>query len=101
MLQTSQEYAKQLGAFIARLRLHLGLSQEELSDRCNIHPTYMTRIETGKVNISADKVRILAYHLGLTVAQFYALFEDQQALKRWESQQTPKPKKPRRSSRIT
>ncbi|MBX7224036.1 MAG: helix-turn-helix domain-containing protein [Blastocatellia bacterium] len=90
-----------MGAFIAHLRNHLGLSQEELADLCNIHRTYMTRIETGKVNISADKVRIMAHHLGLTVAQFYTLFENTDALQFWESQQTPKPKKPRRSSLIT
>ena len=100
-LETSDEFAKKLGAFIARLRSRLGYSQEGFALHCDLARSYMTLIEHGRVSISADKVRILASRLGLSLSQFYLLFDDPQALEAWEAQHPLKPKKPRRSRKLT
>lgn len=101
MMETSDEFAKKLGAFIARLRSRLGYSQEAFAFHCDIARTYMTRIEQGQVSISVDKLRIIVDRLGLTILQFFTLFGDSQALEEWEAQHPPKPKKPRRSRKLT
>ena len=98
---TSEEYAKNLGTLIARLRARLGYSQEAFALTCDIARTYMTEIERGKVSISVDKLRLIVEKLGLSTSQFFVFFEDSQALEAWEAQHPPKPKKPRRSRKLT
>jgi len=42
----------QLGKRIRRYRERLGISQEELADRADIHRNYISQIEGGKRNLS-------------------------------------------------
>ena len=70
-----QQFSEKLGAFIARLRSKAGYSQEAFALHCDINRTYMTVIEQGKVSISLAKVAIISGKLGLTLSQFFALFE--------------------------
>lgn len=48
-------------------RAALGLSQEELADRCGLHRTYVGSIERSERNVSLDNIERLAAAVGLDV----------------------------------
>ncbi|MBX7224088.1 MAG: helix-turn-helix domain-containing protein [Blastocatellia bacterium] len=100
-VENSEEFAQKLGKFIARLRLHLGYSQEDFADVLDVHRTYLTIIERGKVLISLEKTRQIAAKLNLSLARFFTMLEDPEAYAAWEAEVKPVPKKPRRSRRLT
>ena len=50
------------------------MTQEDLSDRCGLFRTYMSRIETGKANPTLTMIHALADSLGVAVTD---LFESQ------------------------
>jgi len=52
----------------------LGLSQEELAERADLHPTYISSIERGVRNVSLENISKLALALEISVP---ALFESQ------------------------
>jgi transcriptional regulator with XRE-family HTH domain len=54
-----------LGANIRRARKRLGLSQEDLAERADLHWTYVGSVERGERNISIDNICRLAWALGL------------------------------------
>lgn len=53
-------------------RIELGLSQEQLAERANFHPTYISRIECGLRNISLVNLYRLAVALDLSVFELLA-----------------------------
>ena len=55
---------KIVGRNVRRLRLSVGLSQEELAVRAGLHRTYVSSIERGQRNISIENVFALARALG-------------------------------------
>lgn len=50
----------QLGKRIRELRKEMGISQEELGFRANLHRTYIGSIERGEQNISIDNIHKIA-----------------------------------------
>ena len=44
-------------------RQQLGISQEELADRCGLHRTYIGSVERGERNISVDNMETIAIAL--------------------------------------
>lgn len=48
------------GKRLRNKRLELGLTQEELADRSNLHPTYVGSVERGERNISFENILVLA-----------------------------------------
>jgi len=48
------------GKRMKALRLELGLSQESLAERSNLHPTYVGSVERGERNISLENILALA-----------------------------------------
>lgn len=50
----------QLGKKIRELRKKMGISQEELGFRANLHRTYIGSIERGEQNISIDNIHKIA-----------------------------------------
>lgn len=66
--QPRNKLAKQkLGNNIKQLRLDLGLSQEQLAEKANLHRTYIGAVERGERNISLDNIIALAHGLGVSV----------------------------------
>ncbi len=57
-----------LGQTIKAKRLHIGLSQEELADRCGFDRTYISMLERGKRNPSLVNLIRLAKGLSTPVA---------------------------------
>jgi len=45
---------KEMGARVREARLNLKLSQVDLAEKAQLHPTYVSQIENGKANMSID-----------------------------------------------
>ena len=59
------------GARVKELRVASGLSQEAFADRCGYARTYMSRIETGRANVSIDAVETLAVALRISLQELF------------------------------
>jgi transcriptional regulator with XRE-family HTH domain len=57
---------KQLGNNIRQRRTQLGLSQEQLAEKANLHRTYIGAVERGERNISLDNILAIAQALGIS-----------------------------------
>jgi transcriptional regulator with XRE-family HTH domain len=65
-----------LGKAIRALRTEGELSQETLGHRAEIHPTWISHIESGRINPTWGNVRRIAKGLSVELAQLAALAED-------------------------
>ena len=54
------EVRQRLGSNVKRLRLAMGLSQEDFAHRAGVHRTYISDIELGKRNPTIEIVEQLA-----------------------------------------
>jgi len=54
---------------IRRERERLGLSQEDFAEGANVHRTYISSIELGKVNIGIEVANALAGALGMRLSE--------------------------------
>ncbi len=66
----------QFGNAVRRRRLELGLSQEDLADRADIHRTYIGDVERGERNISLENIEKLARALKVPVADLFSSYVD-------------------------
>lgn len=64
-----------LGRAIRQLREKRGLSQEELGHRAEIHPTWVSHLESGRNNPAWATVRSLARALEVSMGELAALSE--------------------------
>jgi len=55
------------GRQVRQLRLDVGLSQEALADRANVHRTYLGGVERGERNVSLVNIGRIARTLGVTL----------------------------------
>lgn len=60
---------------IRERRLSLGVSQEELGNRADLHRTYISDIEAGRRNLSLRSLFRLSLGLGLSVSDLLKLAE--------------------------
>lgn len=58
----------------ARRRI-LGISQEELADRCGLHRTYVGAIERAERNVSIDNIARISAALDATASEMLDLSE--------------------------
>ena len=65
-----------LGRAIRQLRTERGLSQEELGLRAEIHPTWISHLESGRNNPAWGSVRRIAAALGVPLSELAALAEE-------------------------
>jgi transcriptional regulator with XRE-family HTH domain len=66
------EAQDQLGANIRRIRRDAGLSQMELSDRCGLHFSEISRLERGRRDAQLSTIVKLAHGLGVPPAELLA-----------------------------
>lgn len=59
---------KQLGNNIKQLRTSLGLSQEQLAEKADLHRTYVGAVERGERNISLDNIIAISRALGVSAS---------------------------------
>ena len=62
---------KTFGKRVVQLRKLQGLSQEELSFRCDIHRTYMGALERGEKSPTLKTLQKLAHGLNLTIKELF------------------------------
>jgi len=62
---------KTFGANVRRWRRERGLSQEELASRAELHPTYVSGIETGYRNPTVKIVGRIAEALSIEPAELF------------------------------
>ncbi len=65
----SQDLVKILATNVRLLRHALGVSQEELADRCGLHRTYVGSVERGERNVTLSTLEALASALGVSVPE--------------------------------
>ena len=65
-----------LSKAIRQLRMEIHLSQEALGLRADIHPTWISHIESGRVNPTWGNVRRIATGLSVPLPLLAALAED-------------------------
>jgi transcriptional regulator with XRE-family HTH domain len=62
---------EKFGIKVKEIRLEIGISQEELSFRSELHRTYISSIELGKRNVSLVNIEKLAKALGCEISDFF------------------------------
>jgi transcriptional regulator with XRE-family HTH domain len=65
-----------LGKAIRKLRQEKKLSQEALGNRAEIHPTWISHIESGRINPTWGNVRRIAAGLKVPLEDLAALAEE-------------------------
>jgi transcriptional regulator with XRE-family HTH domain len=68
-----------LSKAIRQLRMEIHLSQEALGLRADIHPTWISHIESGRVNPTWGNVRRIASGLEVPLPLLAAIAEDLEA----------------------
>lgn len=74
-MESKEVISKKFGAFIAKKRNELGLTQEELSFESGHHRTYIGMIERGERNITYVNVLKLSKAFGLTLSKMFEEYE--------------------------
>ncbi len=72
-----ETFAELFGRRIRAQRKRLGFSQEQLAEKCDLHPTYIGQLERGEKNASLET--IMSVSKGLCIAPS-VLFENMSAL---------------------
>lgn len=62
---------RSLGRRVRQLRADLGLSQEQLSERCSLHWTHISGIERGVYNVKISTLAQLARGFGMTLEELF------------------------------
>ena len=60
-----------VGKRIKELRNKLGISQEELAFKSEIHRTYIASLEVGKRNVSIETLEKIVNALGVSLSEFF------------------------------
>lgn len=67
----SQDIHHYFGQKVREERLKLGLSQEELASRANLHRTYIGMIERAEKNITLSNIEKVARALGVDICELF------------------------------
>lgn len=59
------DLSKTIGMRIRNRRLRLGISQEQLAERCNLHATYIGQVERGEKNPTIESLEKISGGLGI------------------------------------
>lgn len=70
----SRDILRRFGQRVRNERMKLGISQEELASRADVHRTYIGMIERAEKNITLENIEKICKALNLTVSQFFKDF---------------------------
>jgi two-component system, response regulator len=62
---------KEFGVVVKTRRTRLGMSQEELAERADLHRTYVTDIERGTRNLTLESIHKLSKALGAMISELF------------------------------
>jgi CheY-like chemotaxis protein/DNA-binding XRE family transcriptional regulator len=68
----NENVKKAFGASVRFLRNRLGISQETLAERADVHRTYICDVEGGVRNVSLETIERLAVALGVSISALFA-----------------------------
>ena len=63
------DWQKQLGLRIRRLRARRNLTQESFADQCGLHRNFIGAVERGEQNLTLKSLQIIATGLGTSMAR--------------------------------
>ncbi len=69
-------FQETFGAAVRRRRHRLGLSQEDFAEQADIHRTYVSKIEAGKVDVGLEVACRIARALGVRCSRIMQEAED-------------------------
>lgn len=75
MAKATKFSRRTFGAAVRDERQKLGLSQEDFAEKANVHRTYISSIELGKVNVGIEIANELAAALGVRLSELVGLAE--------------------------
>ena len=61
----------EIGQRIRSYRLQNGLNQEELAEKCGLHPTYIGQVERGEKNATLESISKIANGLSLSLSKLF------------------------------
>ena len=61
----------EIGQRIRSYRLQNGFNQEELAEKCGLHPTYIGQVERGEKNATLESVCRIANGLDLSLSKLF------------------------------
>lgn len=68
-MKEKSEILEEFGRKVQRCRERLGISQEKLAERANVHRTYIGTVERGETNITLINLHKIADALNVGVEQ--------------------------------
>ena len=76
------ELSSEIGKRIRNYRTQLKLSQEELAERCTLHPTYIGQVERGEKNATIESISKIAAGLNVPLSTLFENLEGTAASER-------------------
>ncbi len=72
--RAGQDIRIRFGLAVRKRRSELGISQEELAGRCDLHRTYLADIERGSRNLSLFSIEKVAKGLGVSIGNLFGQY---------------------------
>lgn len=69
------ELSREIGKRIRNYRTQSKLSQEELAERCSLHPTYIGQVERGEKNATIESISKIAAGLNVPLSTLFENLE--------------------------
>ena len=61
----------EIGQRIRNYRIQNGLNQEELAEKCGLHPTYIGQVERGEKNATIESINKIVSGLDLSLSKLF------------------------------
>lgn len=68
--------SNEIGQRIRNYRIQLKLSQEELAEKCGLHPTYIGQVERGEKNATLESISKIATGLNIALSTLFESIEE-------------------------
>lgn len=76
------ELSREIGKRIRNYRTQLKLSQEELAEKCSLHPTYIRQVERGEKNATIESISRITAGLDVPLSTLFENLERTAAAKK-------------------
>lgn len=75
---------QKIGNRIKELRINkLNMTQEDFAKVLGVDRTYLSRIESGKQNITVNTLVFICEKLGVSLSEFFISFNDEMGFGKW------------------
>lgn len=68
---------KNVGKQIRVYRLKKGLTQEQLAEMADVHPTYIGQVERGEKNLTVGTLEKILFAFNISFADFFKCFQNE------------------------